>query len=109
MDTAGEILRIVRHDKEEIVFYNNHDVELETPVSEEFKAHWHRVSVDGMTDEDIEKYLQNVGLGAMGGEGRKRKAPGGEKKAKKRSRTTKTLNDHLDEGVLKDYSGVNDS
>ena len=108
LDTAGEVLRIVRQDKEEVIFYNNHDVELETPISEEFKAHWHRVSIDGMTDEDIEKYLQNVGLGAMGGEGRKRKAPG-EKKAKKRSRTTKILNVHLDESVLKDYSGDKDS
>lgn len=62
----------------------------------------------GMTDEDIERYLQNVGLGAMTGEGRKRKAPGGERKVKKRSRTTKILNVHLDASVLKDYSSVND-
>ena len=87
-----------------MVFYKNSQYELEDPLSEEFKAHWHRVSVEGMTDDDIEKYLTNCGIGAMGGEGRKRKAPGGEaKKAKKRSRTTKILNVHLDETVLKDY------
>jgi len=104
LDEAGQIFRITRQDKEEVVFYKNSGFELEPPLSEEFKARWHSVSVDGLTDDDIEKYLTNTGIGAMGGERRKRKAPSEGKKAKKKSRATKILNVHLDDSVLKDYS-----
>lgn len=103
MDDAGEIFRIVRPDKEEVLFYNNRQYEME--VDEEFKALWHRVSVEGRTETDIEQYLQNVGLGVMQGETRKRKAPGSQqKKPRKRARPQKVLNTHLDSDLLKDYS-----
>lgn len=101
LEDDREIIKLVRPDKEEVLFYRNHDYEC--PVDEDFKALWHRVSVDGVTEGDIEKYLQNVGLGAMQGESRKRKVPGQTKKPRKKSRPAKVLNTHLDSAVLKDY------
>jgi len=87
----------------QVLFYNNRQYEVE--VDEEFKALWHRVSVEGRTETDIEQYLQNVGLGVMQGETRKRKAPGSQqKKPRKRARPQKVLNTHLDSDLLKDYS-----
>lgn len=44
---------------------------------------WHRVTVDGLTEADIEKSLQSTGLSAMQGQVRKRRAPTAEHKAKK--------------------------
>lgn len=96
------VMKIVRPDKEEVVFYNNHLLRL--PVAEEFRALWHTVSVDGLTEADIDKYLQSIGLGAMQGEARKRRAPTAGQKTKKKSRVTKVLNTHLDSTFLKDYS-----
>ena len=95
-------MKITRPDKEEVVFYN--DRSLQSPVAEEFRGLWHRVSVDGLTEADVDKYLQSIGLGAMQGEGRKRRAPTAGQKAKKKSRVTKVLNTHLDSALLKDYS-----
>ena len=61
--------------------------------------------MDGLGDGDIEKYLQNVGLGAMQGETRKRRAPAQQqRKARKKPRLQKLLNTHLDRNLLKDYS-----
>ena len=99
------IIRIKRKDNEEVIFYNNPDFSLKQPACEKFKALWHSVSVVGMTDADIEKYLENVGLGAMQGEGRKRKAPGNShKKTRKKPKQSKVMNVHLDNELLKDYS-----
>lgn len=103
LDKEGEIFCIARPDKEEVIFYKNHEYELE--VDEEFKALWHRISVDGRTETDIEQYLQNVGLGVMQGETRKRKAPGSQQpKPRKKARAQKVLNTHLNSDLLKDYS-----
>ena len=96
------VMKIARPDKEEVVFYN--DRSLQSPVAEEFRGLWHRVSVDGLTEADIDKYLQSIGLGAMQGEGRKRRTPTAGQKVKKKSRVTKVLNTHLDSALLKDYS-----
>ena len=94
-------MKITRPDKEEIIFYN--DQSLLLPVAEEFRGLWHRVSVDGLTEADIDKHLQTIGLGAMQGESRKRRVPTAGHKNKK-SRVTKVLNTHLDSTLLKDYS-----
>ncbi len=59
--------------------------------------------MEGVTEDDIEKYLTNCGIGAMGGEGRKRKAPGEARKPKKRAKNAKILNVHLEPTILKDY------
>ena len=106
LDKEGEIFCITRPDKEEVIFYRNHEYELE--VDEEFKARWHRISVDGHTETDIEQYLQNVGLGVMQGETRKRKAPGSQlPKPRKRARAQKVLNTHLNSAFhLHHYSVV---
>lgn len=103
LEKEGEIFCITRPDKEEVLFYKNHEYEVE--VDEEFKARWHRVSVEGRTETDIEQYLENVGLGVMQGETRKRKAPGSQPgKPRKKARAQKVLNTHLDSDLLKDYS-----
>eukprot|EP00731_Ephydatia_muelleri_P038431 Em0759g1a len=99
---SKDVMIITRYDKEEIVFYNNKEYELE--VDEEFKALWRAVGVDHLSEGDVEKYLQNVGLAMMQGEERKRKAPGQKKPPKKKQRAHKILNTHLDNDLLKDYS-----
>lgn len=100
-----KIICISRQDKEQVIFYNNPDYSLGHTVSEEFQAMWHCVSVEGMTEADVEKYLGNVGLGAMQGEGRKRKIPGQHnKKTQKKPKLTKVMNTHLDDELLKNYS-----
>ena len=96
---------ISRQDKEQVVFYNNPEYSLSQEVSDEFQVLWHRVSVEGMTEVDIEKYLENVGLGAMQGESRKRKMPGNSnKKSRKKAKLPKVMNTHLDNELLKDYT-----
>lgn len=96
---------ITRQDKEQVVFYNNPEYALGHPVSEEFQGLWHCVSVEGMTELDIDRYLENVGLGAMQGESRKRKMPGNAtKKSKKKAKLAKVMNTHLDNQLLKDYT-----
>lgn len=76
---------------------------------EELQAMWHRVSVEGVTETDIEKYLENVGLGAMQGEGRKRKMPGiSSKRARKKPKPARKMNTHLNNELLKDYSAEDD-
>ena len=102
LERDGLVMKITRPDKEEIIFYN--DQSLQLPVAEEFKGLWHRVSVDGLTETDIDRHLELVGVGAMQGQGRKRQAPTATQKAKKKSRFTKVLNTHLDSSLLKDYS-----
>ena len=104
-----KIICITRQDKEQVVFYNNPEYSLEGAVSGDFQGLWHRVSVQGMTEADIEKYLENVGLGAMQGEGRKRKLPGtASKKSRKKPKLTKVMNTHLGNELLKDYSNDGD-
>ena len=98
----GLVMKITKPDKEEIVFFKDRCLEL--PMEEDFRGLWHRVSVDGLTEADIDKHLQSIGLGAMQGEARKRRAPTTSHKAKKKQRTTKVLNTHLDSSLLKDYS-----
>ena len=95
-------MKVSRPDKEEIVFFSDRSLQL--PIAEEFRGLWHRVSVDGLTETDIDRHLQSIGLGAMQGEGRKRRAPTAGQKTKKKSRATKVLNTHLDSSLLKDYS-----
>ena len=95
---------MTRPDKEEIIFYNNPEYVLPTPLSEDFRALWHRISVDGLTESDIEKHLQRVGIGPMVGQGgeRKRKAPTQQRNSRKRTKTTKILNTHLDSEMFAD-------
>lgn len=98
------VIAITRQDKEQVIFYNNPEFSI-GQVSSEFQELWHRASVDGMTETDIDKYLDDQGLGAMQGDGRKRKAPGdAQRKTRKKMKPTKVLNTHLDNNTLLDYS-----
>lgn len=105
LEEDERVICINRQDKEQVVFYNNPEYSLGQEVSEEFQGLWHRVSVEGVTETDIEKYLDNVGLGAMQGESRKRKMPGNSsKKSRKKAKQAKVMNTHLDNALLKDYT-----
>ena len=96
---------ITRQDKEQVIFYNHPEFSIGQPQSAEFQELWHRASLDGMTETDVDKYLDDQGLGAMQGDGRKRKVPGGaHKSGRKKIKPTKVLNTHLDNELLKDYS-----
>jgi transcription initiation factor TFIIE subunit beta len=96
-------LVIQRQDKEKVVFYKNPNLDIE--VDEDIQGLWRAVSVDGMGEADISKYLQNVGLTAMEDTVvRKRKVPGQQSRAKRKSRVMKVQNVHLEQGILKDYS-----
>ncbi len=102
-------MRVIRQDKEQIIFYNNLEYSLEQKVCPELQELWHQVSVDGMTETDVDKYLSEQGLGAMQGETRKRKAPSSSthKKSRKKVKPSKVLNTHLDNKLLRDYSADN--
>ena len=98
------VICITRQDKEQVVFYNNPEHSLGQTNSDELQALWHRVSVEGVTEADIERYLENVGLGAMQGESRKRKMPGNSnKKTRKKAKPTRKMNAHLTDEFLKEY------
>ena len=99
------VICISRQDKDQVIFYNP---EISFGQEEELQAMWHRVSVDGVTEADVEKYLENVGLGAMQGESRKRKAPGANKKPRKKAKPAKKMNVHLNNELLLDYSADGD-
>ena len=106
LDEDGLLLRVTRSDKEEIIFYNNPEYMLPSPLSEEFRSLWHRVSVDGLTETDIEKYLERVGLAAMSAQSseRKRKAPSQQRQPRKRAKNVKIVNTHLDSELFSDDS-----
>lgn len=97
---------MTRSDKEEVIFYNNPAYSLPCPLAEDLKALWHRISVDGLTETDIERYLQRVGLGAMLGQSseRKRKASSQQRQQRKRAKNVKMLNTHLDSKLFSDES-----
>ena len=95
---------ITRQDKEQVIFFNNLEFSLGQSVSPEVQELWHQISVDSLTETDIDKYLADQGLSAMQGERRKRKAPSTQKKARKKFKPAKVLNTHLDNQLLKDYS-----
>lgn len=100
---GDSVIVITRQDKEKILFHNNKELLEET--DESLKALWRTVSVDRVSETDIEQYLKNAGLTSMQGveTSRKRKAPT-TKKPRKQARNAKILNVHLDKDLLKDYS-----
>lgn len=99
---ADKVTFVTRsNDKKAILF--NYDASLSVNVDEEFQKHWRSVAVEGLAEPDIEKYLSNSGITTMQGV-----APKAQKAQKrrggKRKRGAKLHNDHLQGGVLKDYS-----
>ncbi|XP_065843830.1 general transcription factor IIE subunit 2-like isoform X2 [Oscarella lobularis] len=53
-----EIIALTRSDKEGVLFYN--DPDLKIPVDEDFQKLWRSISVEGLSDTDIEKHLHTA-------------------------------------------------
>lgn len=88
-------------DKKDVLFFKNDDYSLK--VDEEFQKHWRAMSVDGIGEADIDRYLVTAGITTMQDTG-KRPQKVQQRKKVKRKKTFKKLNDHLADSVLKDYS-----
>lgn len=89
-------------DKKVILFFKNDQHQLK--VDEEFQKHWRGVSVEGIGENDIEKYLIKAGITTMQDSGIRRSQQTQQKRKANRKRNFKKLNTHLDESTLKDYS-----
>ena len=88
-------------DKKDVLFFKNDEYSLK--VDEEFQKHWRAMSVDGIGEADIDRYLVSAGITTMQDTG-KRPQKVQQRKKIKRKKTFKKLNDHLSESMLKDYS-----
>ncbi|KXJ19154.1 general transcription factor IIE subunit 2 [Exaiptasia diaphana] len=95
------IIFITKPDKKVVLFNKNKTYNI--TVDEEFQKHWRAISVDGIGEADIDKYLNNAGIVAMQDSGVSQKQTPQRKKSRKRKQFKK-LNDHLDESMLKDYT-----
>lgn len=100
----SRIIFVTKPDKKVVLFNKNKAYNIK--VDEEFQKHWRAISVDGIGEADIEKYLNNAGITSMHDSGLGQKQAPQRKKSRKRKQFKK-LNDHLDESVLKDYSQDN--
>ena len=89
-------------DKKVILFFKNDQHQLK--VDEEFQKHWRGVSVEGIGENDIEKYLVNAGITTMQDSGIRKPQQNQQRRKPNRKRNFKKLNTHLDESTLKDYS-----
>lgn len=89
-------------DKKVILFFKNEQYQL--AVDEEFQKYWRGVSVDGIGENDIEKYLINAGISTMQDSGIRKPQQSQQRRKPNRKRNFKKLNTHLDESTLKDYS-----
>lgn len=89
-------------DKKVILFFKNDQHQL--TVDEEFQKHWRGVSVEGIGENDIEKYLVNAGITTMQDSGIRKPQQTQQRRKPNRKRNFKKLNTHLDESTLKDYS-----
>lgn len=100
---SKRILFITRPtDKKVILFFKNDQYKLK--VDEEFQKHWRSVSVEGIGEADIDRYLVNAGIATMQNYGLTRQQTPQRKKPPKKRKITKRLNVHLDQSTLKDYS-----
>lgn len=89
-------------DKKVILFFKNDQYQVS--VDEEFQKHWRGVSVEGIGENDIEKYLVNAGITTMQDSGIRKPQQTQQRRKPNRKRNFKKLNTHLDESTLKDYS-----
>ncbi|EDO30771.1 predicted protein [Nematostella vectensis] len=105
-NVSSRIMFITRScDKKVLLFYNNKGYKME--IDEEFQKHWRAVSVDGIGEADIEKYLVKAGISTMQDTGVKRTQQMPQRKKAKRKKQFKKLNVHLDESTLRDYGQDN--
>ncbi|XP_065175465.1 general transcription factor IIE subunit 2-like [Sycon ciliatum] len=97
------VLTFQRPDKQVVVFHN--EAECRLPIGTEYQQLWRGISVEGLSDHDIETYLQNAGISTMKGQTLKPPTQSASKKNKRgQKRQVKTLNVHLSDDMLKDYS-----
>lgn len=99
----NKILFITRTDKKVVLFNKNKMDEMK--VDEEFQKHWRAISVDGIGEADIDKYLNNAGIAAMQDSGVSKQQQAPQRKKARRKKQTKIHNVHLD--TLKDYTQEN--
>lgn len=101
----NRIIFVTKPDKKVVLFNKNKAYNIK--VDEEFQKHWRAISVDGIGEGDIERYLNNAGIAAMqdSGVGSQKQAP--QRKKSRKRKGFKKLNDHLDESMLKDYTQDN--
>ena len=91
------------NDKKAVLFH--YDPQYASHVDEEIQKHWRGVTVEGLGEAGIERYLESAGITVMSGVLSGNKEPGGKKKrANNRKKQFKKLNTHLSGDVLKDYS-----
>ncbi|XP_062512103.1 general transcription factor IIE subunit 2-like [Corticium candelabrum] len=101
---ATKVISLTRMDKDVVLFYNSPEISVE--IDEDFKKLWRSISVEGLSDLDIEKHLHNAGISSMQGVPGmlKRKATTKRKSARARKQA-RLLNDHLDGSeLLKNYN-----
>ena len=97
------ILTFTRPDKQVVVFHN--DPECHLPVRSDYQQLWRRISVEGLSDQDIEMYLNKAGISTMKGQTLKPPVQASSRKKRGAKRNTaRVLNSHLDPSMLKDYS-----
>eukprot|EP00794_Sanderia_malayensis_P020499 gene20499-22516_t len=91
------------NDKKAILF--NYDPQYSCTVDEDIQKHWRGVTVEGLGEAGIERYLESAGITVMQGVAAPVKdAHTKRKKASNRKKQFKKLNTHLSGDVLKDYS-----
>lgn len=86
--------------KDKVLYYN--DKESEVNVDEEFKQLWRGVAVDHLDEKKIEDYLHKHGIESMKDLAPKKATMSAPKR--KAVRRKPLQNEHLAEGILKDYS-----
>ena len=97
-----QVMSFTRPDKETIVFYSNTNYQL--PIPDEFRQLWRGVSVEGLSDADVESFLKKAGITTMQETGKRKLPSTATKSKKKRARQSQFLNQHLDGSLLIDYS-----
>lgn len=98
------VLTVTRPTDKKVVLFHN-DTQHSIKVDDKFKELWRHSSVEGMGENDIEKYLVNRGISAMKDSAlRKPLASAQKKKAVRKKKQFKVQNVHLQQGLLKDFN-----
>lgn len=97
------VLTVTRSTDKKVVLYHN-DIQHSITVDEKFKELWRHSSVEGMGENDIEKYLMNHGISAMKDSALRKPLAYQKKKANRKQKQFKVQNVHLQQGLLKDFN-----
>lgn len=90
-------------DKKKIVFYN--EGKQEEKIDDEFIKLWRSISVDGVSDDKIEEYLEKHGIQSIQDLESRRTEPIQRRRkiVRRQNKNFKAHNDHM-KGILEDYS-----